>query len=150
MNIDQEECRRLITGLLDNELTAEERIAANECLRRSQQCRVEYEQLAAANAKLSTLTLKEPEDHVLEQLWRSPYHRVAWKTGLWLALGSTTALVLYGVFEFARAVLFNSAEPVLPRMAVAGAAAGALLIFYTILRERLRTYKVDRYKDIER
>ena len=150
MNKDQEECRRLIAGLLDGELTPEERIAANDCLRRSEQCRREYEQLLETSPHLQNLTLREPEDRVLEQLWRAPYHRLVWNTGLTLALGATTALVLYGLFEFARAVLTDSDVPLLPRIAIAGLVAGGLLIFYAVLRERIRTSKVDRYKEIER
>lgn len=150
MTNDHEECRRLIAGLIDGELTPEERMAANECLRRSAQCRREYEELLEVSPKLQLLPLPEPESRVLEKLWRPPYHRLAWKMGLWLVLGTITALLLYGAYEFSRAVLTNSEEPLLPRIAIVGLVAGGLLIFYAVLRERIQTYKVDRYKEIER
>jgi anti-sigma factor RsiW len=150
MNMNLEDCRRLMAGLADGELTPEERIAAAECLRRSAQCRTEYQQLLETSEKLELLSGREPDELVLEQLWRTPHHRLVWNAGLWLVLGSMATLLLYGLYELALALIHDSHEPLLPRIAVVALIAGGLLLFYSVLRERIHTYKVDRYKEIER
>jgi anti-sigma factor RsiW len=150
MNIDREECRRLITGLIDNELTPEERIAANECLRRSEECRREFEQLLESSSKLQLLSLREPEDRALNRLWRAPHHWLLWRMGTILVLAATGLLLGFTGYEFVKELMEPSDEPLLPRIAVAGLVAGGLLIFSALVLERIRTYKTDRYKEIER
>jgi hypothetical protein len=106
--------------------------------------------LLETSEKLEMLSGREPEELVLEQLWRAPHHRLAWNAGLWLVLGSMATLLLYGLYELALSLIHESHEPLLPRIVFAALIAGGLLIFYSVLRERIHTYKVDRYKEIER
>ena len=150
MNLNQEECRRLIAGLVDGELTPEEKIAANECLQRSEECRREYQQMVEVSARLKRLSILEPEDEVLESLWRAPHHRLAWNLGLWLVFASVAGWVVYGGWHLLRYFFTSDEDPLLLKLILSGVLLGGLLIGYCILRERLKTYKVDRYKEIKR
>ncbi|MGC8991452.1 MAG: anti-sigma factor family protein, partial [Verrucomicrobiia bacterium] len=68
-----ESYKGLIVGLLDGELTPEETVRINEHLARCATCRSEYEELRETTGKLAAMSFKEPEDTVLEQVWKSPY-----------------------------------------------------------------------------
>jgi anti-sigma factor RsiW len=138
--------RGLLVGLLDDELIADERRAVKEHLTRCASCRQEYERLRDTSGKLESITFREPGDDVLEQVWRTPYSRFTRNAGLWLVLGGFMLLIGYAIFE-----LLASGREALPvKIGIAAAVIGFLIILWQLIRERIRTYKSDPYKEIER
>lgn len=53
-----------------------------------------------ASVKIEAVSFVEPEDEVLEQLWKIPYSRMTRNSGLLLVLGGVLLLIIYGIFEF--------------------------------------------------
>ena len=85
MNDAQRERRqRLLSGLIDQELTPEEAAEANDLLVRDTEFRREYEQLRGSAAHIASLKFAEPHDPVLDQLWQSPFSRFSRNAGLLL------------------------------------------------------------------
>ncbi len=145
MNLDLEEYRPLLMGLMDGELTPEEAARVNDALIRSNALREEYEKLRETTGRLEAISLLEPTDQIARELWSSPYHRLARDSGIWLILGGSILLVAYGIIEF-----IVSDEPVIPRLGIAAIALGTVMLLITFIRERVRTHAVDPYKDVER
>ena len=136
----------LLVGLLDGELTPEETRQVNEHLTRCAACRTEYEQLRETSGKLAAISFQEPADAVLAQVWKSPFSRLARNTSLVLIIGGYAGLMGYGLFE-----LLTSGTKELPaKMGLAAIVLGFLILLVQLIRERVRTYKTDPYKEIER
>lgn len=141
-----ESYKGLIVGLLDGELTPEETVRINEHLARCAACRSEYEQLRETTGKLAAMSFKEPEDAVLEQVWKSPYSRFARNASLVMIIAGYALLIGYGVYE----VLTSGKEELPAKMATAAIVLGFLILLGQLIRERVKTYKTDPYKEIER
>jgi anti-sigma factor RsiW len=136
----------LLVGLLDGELTPDESRQANEHLTRCAACRAEYEQLRETTGKLAAISFQEPTDQVLAKVWKSPFSRLARNASLFLIIGGYASLVGYGLFEF-----LTSGKKELPaKMGLAAVIMGFLILLLQLIRERVKTYKTDPYKDIER
>ncbi len=141
-----EQFQGLLVGLADQALEPDEAREVNEHLVRCARCRDEYEQLLKDGNKLDAISFLEPEDHVLESLWKRPYSRLTRNTGMILILLGYLALIAFGVYEF----LGDEKEALIPRVATAALFIGFIVLLVSIIRERLRTYKVDPYKEVER
>jgi len=136
----------LLVGLLDGELTPDENRQINEHLTRCASCRAEYEQLRETTGKLTAISFREPDDMVLAQIWKSPFSRLARNTSLVLIIGGYAGLMGYGLFES----LTSGTKELPAKMGLAAIVLGFLILLVQLTRERVRTYKTDPYKEIER
>lgn len=138
--------RPLMVGLLDNELSPTEKQEINTHLLRCESCRKEFDEMREMAGKLSVPPFKEVEDKVLDRLWNSPHSRLVRHGGIVMLIGGYLSLVLYGLYEFFTA----KDEAAFPKVAIAAMLIGLIITFGTVLLTRLKTYKHDRYKEIER
>ena len=143
---DCEKYHPLIVGLLDNELAAEEIQEINTHLKRCESCRKEFDEMKEMSGKLSMPSFKEPEDEILEQLWKSPYSRFTRNAGIFMVLAGYLCLLGYAFYEF----IIDKNEAVLPKAAVAALIIGFLILIVSVIRERMKTYKKDIYKEVKR
>jgi anti-sigma factor RsiW len=143
---DCDEFKGLLVGLLDHELTPEETREVNEHLIRCAGCRTEHERLRETTGRLRALSFQEPGDFVLAQVWRSPYSRLARNAALFLILAGYAGVIGFGLFEF-----FTRGREALPvKVAAAAICAGFLVLLTQLIRERLKTWASDPYKEIQR
>lgn len=141
-----DEFKPLLVGLLDGELTPDEAREVNEHLMRCAACRAEHELLRTTTGRLNAISYQEPTDVVLAGVWKSPYSRFARNASLFLVLGGYALVLAYALFEF-----FTSGREALPVKAGFAATLVGLLILLTLaIRERVKTYRTDPYKEIER
>ena len=143
------ECEKyqgLLMGLIDNELTPEETAEINSHLIKCDNCRTEYGQLRETSDKIGTVSFAEPQDEVLEQLWKSPHSRLTRNSAFLFILGGVLAIIAYGLFEF----LGSGEEAVIPKIAVVAIIIGCVILLFSVIRERIHTYKVDPYKEVKR
>lgn len=143
---DCETYRPLIVGLLDNELTSEEIQEINTHLSRCEYCRKEFDEMKEISGKLILPPFKEPEDEILEKLWKSPYTRFTRNAGIVMVLAGYLCLTGYAFYEF----IINKKETVLPKIAIAALVIGFLILLFSVIRERMKTYKKDIYKEVKR
>ena len=141
-----EQFKGLMVGLLDGELNADEARQINEHLGRCAACRREYEALRETTGKLSAVSFQEPTDAALAQIWKSPYSRLARNGSLLMIIGGYAVLIGYGLYEF----LASGKEELPAKTAVAAIVLGFLVLLTQLVRERIKTYKTDPYKEIER
>jgi anti-sigma factor RsiW len=141
-----ESYKGLLVGLLDGELTPDEARQVNDHLTRCAACRTEYEQLRETTGKLDAISFQEPSDAVLAQVWKSPFGRLARNTSLVLIIGGYAGLLGYGLF----AVLTSGTKELPAKMGLAAIVLGFLILLVQLIRERIKTYKTDPYKEIKR
>ncbi len=143
---DCEKYKGLMMGLIDQELSPEESGEINGHLIKCAACRQEYEQLRETGAKIETISFDEPQDEVLKRLWKRPYSRFTRNSGLFLVLAGWLTLFIYGIFEAIR----SSEEPVFSKLAIAAVFIGFFILLFSVIRERIHTYKCDPYKEVKR
>ena len=141
-----EHYKGLLAGLLDGELTAEEAAELNTHLIRCASCRADYEQLRLSESKLEALSFIEVTDEAARALWRLPYSRLLRNASLFLILGGYAALILYGVIT----ALIEGTEGLFHRLALSAILIGFVVLLALVIVERIGTYKVDPYKEIQR
>ncbi len=141
-----DEYQELLSGLLDDELTAEEARTANQHLSRCTACRSEYEKLRQEASRLDKLSFREPQDEALAGFWRMPYSGLARTAGLVMVVGGYLLLLLYGFVNF----LADDEEGFMGKLGFSGIIIGGTIILSIVLTERIIASKTDPYKEIER
>ena len=146
MNNTCEIIRETLSAYLDGELTQQERQKVTVHLRDCDACRRVHEDFARMRDDIKHLVFPEPTDDE----WRNVMGGFAFKTtrGLaWLLwVGGAVVLVAYGLYELIRDPSIN----VIEHVGILALILGSVLLFVTVLIERIGSYKADRYKDVEK
>jgi hypothetical protein len=141
---------QLMTGALDGELSPLEQEEFERMLAGS----VERQREWSEQKKLKELTMQmrfnDPPEEVWDHYWTSVYgrleRRVAW---VLVSIGGMVVL-FYGMFKATESIW---ADPQLPRLvkgAILALMAGGIILFVSVLREKLFTRKGDKYREIQR
>ena len=136
----------LLMGLLDGELTPEEASDVNDHLTRCNDCRKEYDELRQTCNKINAVSFKEPDEALLESLWKPPYHRASKLSGLFLLFGGWALLICYTLIQF----FTSDTETVIPKISIAAILFGFVVLVLHLVRERIIKYKADPYKEVIR
>jgi len=135
----------LLSGYLDNELTqaAEQRVRIH--LEDCAHCRALYQELVELREATMTTTFREPDDAQWDErpqsLASGLSRGLGWILGsIWLAITAG-----YGLW-----MAWAGIEGILERLLVFGGVSAVVLLFLSVLLDRIRTYKSDRYREVER
>ena len=136
---------------LDGELPDEERRRFEEHLALCDACRTELAELRRLTEDLNMMRFKEPVDEELQRYWAGVYNRLERGIG-WILLSAGAILTLcYGAFKILEEMIRDPAGSVLLKVGVCALIAGLVVLFVSLLRERLVVRKVDRYsREVER
>ena len=94
---------------------------------------------------------KEPPDEAWERYWSKVYNRL--ERGLSWILISIGAMILlfYGGFKAVESLVKDPAVAILLKVAILVLLAGVVILFVSVVRERIFTYKKDKYaKEVKR
>ncbi len=141
-----EQNQGLLMGLMDKELSPAESHEVNEHLIRCAACREEYDKLCESSKKLSGIAFCEPDEQILSRIWQSPYSRFSRNAALWMILSGWLALMGYGLFT----ALTAPGEALLPRLGTGAVILGFVILLVSVVRERIRGYQTDPYKEVKR
>ena len=137
----------LLSAYLDGELTQEEsqpvRLHLDECA----SCRRLYEQMREIREATMTTPFRVIDDGQWDERPRSGLSRALRGVGWALILVWLGALAVTMARELAAEVGGMSLDQLLM---IGGLAGGALLLFLSVLLDRLQTFKKDRYRRVER
>lgn len=141
----------LLSGYLDDELAADERRRLEEHLETCEDCRRELDALKALKEDLAMLKFKEPSDAELQRYWAGVYNRLERGIG-WILFSLGAILLLsYGAFRLIESVIQDPAVSLAVKIGACALVFGLVVLFVSLLRERLAVCKVDRYsKEIDR
>jgi len=142
VNINEER----LSAYLDDELTQQEAQKVQAALRRSPELQRNLEDLRRLREEVRQLDFPQPT----ENEWRKVMSGVTFKAtrglGWLLWVGAAVVLIGYGLYEFAD----DPSVALIERLGVFVMLAGVALVFLTVLWERIKAYKHDKYKDIEK
>ena len=82
--------------------------------------------------------------------WEQVYNRIERGAGwIFVSIGAII-LLSFGAFHFVQDFLMNPKEPLVIKIGVSTAILGVIILFISVLRERLFIRKTDKYKEIEK
>jgi len=135
----------LLSGYLDGELTQGDRQRVELHLENCAKCQTAYDDLA----KLKTAVGKLSFDEMPEQDWRNVMNNVAVKasrgTGWVLYVVGLLVICGYAAFAF----FSDDTVPALIKSGIAAAVVGLVLLFVSVLRERMVDRRTDKYEDVQ-
>ncbi|MFQ5804994.1 MAG: anti-sigma factor family protein [Phycisphaerae bacterium] len=138
--------RETLSAYLDGELTQQESQKVAVHLRDCQACREIYEDFRRMREDIKRLEFPQPS----EEQWRTIMGGFAFKTtrgvGWLLWIGGAVVLLAYGLYELIRDPSIHAAE----RVGVLALILGLVLLFLTVLIERVSALQTDKYKDVEK
>jgi hypothetical protein len=136
----------LMSGYIDNELTQQDRQRVHLHCEQCPQCRAELAELESLRKAIGDASLSD----VSKDVWRENMNDSTVKStrgiGWLLFIGGLLVAVGFVIFEFIEE--WNS-MPVAARLIIIGLYGGLLLLFFSVLRQRLIERRTDKYKDVE-
>ena len=147
--MDCERAKTLLMGLIDNELSEADRAVVHEHLAACGGCRHEEAEFRRLADVTSRLTFREPTHAEWRQWCRETRNRLERGIGFGLLSFGMLTLGLYGLWELLSGFLMDSERSPALRVGVGAASAGALVVAASVVRERIRLYRTDRYEEVE-
>ena len=135
----------LLSGYLDGELTQQERQRVQLHCEQCASCRGELEQIRVVRERVGSARLSD----LGEDKWRETMDDTTVKAtrgaGWLIFIGGALLALGVGVVEFIRSTSMSPTE----RIIIGSVYGGLLLLFVSVLRQRLVERKSDKYKDVE-
>lgn len=142
--------RDLMMAALDGELSGEQRAELDRMLAADERLRGEWTKLQKVKEVTDTMGYREPPDEIWGDYWTSVYNRL--ERGLGWILASIGALILigFGLWHAVHDVLADSGLPGFIKLALFALLLGAVILIFSVLREKLFTRSRDAYREIQR
>jgi len=134
-----------LSGYLDGELTQQQRQRIELLLEESPALRSELAELKKMQSTVKTLPHKELVKERLNEMVSSSTQRVTHKSGWVLYVVGLAVLVGWGLYQFSRDDEVHLVEKIATGMVL----MGVVLLFVSVLRQRLNEARNDRYKDVQ-
>lgn len=136
----------LLSGFVDDELTQQDSQRVRLHIDQCETCRQELDEVKRMRRKLSNARLS----NLNNDIWRETMDDASVKTtrGIgWLLL--IGGVLIAGGFAVYEVFTGFSSWSLVEKLIVGGVYGGGLLLFLSVLRQRLIERKKDRYKDVE-
>ncbi len=143
---EHEQLRRLLSAYLDHELTQAEdqrvRLHLEECA----DCRSVLTQLQQLQQLTAEMRFPDPPEEKMDQLERLLSVRAPRKLGWVLVVGGLGAWVVYALVM----AVLHWRPPTLQELFGGAVGLGVLLLFISVLRQRLLELPHDRYRSVKK
>lgn len=141
-----EQIRRMLSANVDDELTQGEQQSVRVHLEDCAGCRQEYEELARLAELTRALRFADPPDDRMKEIERILAVQAPRRQGWVFVLGGLAASVIYGIV-----MAVHHWRPPTAEELIAGAAGiGFMMLFGSVIVERVRPRPHDRYRRIEK
>ncbi|MHC4561946.1 MAG: anti-sigma factor family protein [Planctomycetota bacterium] len=146
-----EDVQPLITGALDDELSAQQQQDLDAHLASCESCRGDLEELKELKESLAMIQFTEPGDAELEKYWGGIYNRLERGVGWILFSAGAIVLLSYGSFKLIEEVIKDPTISWAVKIGLSALMAGTVIVFVSLLRERLTIRKTDKYsREVQR
>jgi len=140
-----EEISVLISGYIDGELDRESREKVEQHLAECAACQREAAQFRRMTEVADTMKFRDPPDEVWKTYWQGVYNRLERGTGWVIFAIGLAVLVAYGIYEF----VTDPGVAALVKVLIAAPIVGLVVLFISVLREKMAVNRYDKYKDIQ-
>lgn len=140
----------LIMKSLDDEITSEEKRQLEIHLSECAACRQEYQELTELKGVTHEVKKRMLPEMAWEEYWQHLYNRLERGVG-WILI-SIGAIILFGigVYQFVAEILRSTQISGLEKFGILALSLGFVVLFISVLREKLMARRHDNYKEIQR
>ena len=142
--------KEMLMGYLDGELSDDQSREIEKHLNECTGCSEELGQFRKLKEITDDISLNEPEDRVFEQYWSSVYNRTERRIGWILLSVSGMVLAICLGFMAIEAIARDHTISIVLKSGLLVFYASLVILFFSVLREKLYFRKKDRYKDVRR
>ncbi len=142
--------RRMMMAALDGELSTEEVGELDRLVESDPALQAEWHRLKQVKEATKTMTLRAPPDEVWDGYWNTVYRRLERGIGWILASIGAIVLLSYGTWMWVRELLADTSLPWFIKGAILALVVGLVIVFVSVIREKLFVRKTDPYKDVVR
>lgn len=135
-----------LMAYIDDEMSAQERAEFEKQLALDANLAAEVADFRRLEDITKALQVAEPSDHEIRRFWETFYNRSEWRLGWVLLVAGLAVLSGWGLFE----LLGNPGLPAIAKVAIVAALFGSSILFWNVLRIKLRTHRLDRYRGVIR
>jgi hypothetical protein len=136
----------LLSGFIDGELTQQDRQRVRLHCETCKVCKSNLEELRSLREAVSQAKLSDLDQDIWRETMEDTTVKATRGLGWLLLVGGLLIGAGLGVYEI---VTSPSSMTLVEKLIVGGVYGGMLLIFISVLRQRLIARKTDRYKDVE-
>lgn len=142
----------LIEKFFEGILTFDEEKEFNSLLQNDNEFKKEFEKQKEIKEVLSKMKMKNPSPEVWDNYWQNIYNRFERKSGWIIFLSGILLLFGYASYLFVDQFLLveDKDTPLIIKFGVTGLLLGAVILLSSVIREKIYTYKRDKYKEIQR
>jgi uncharacterized protein YbjQ (UPF0145 family) len=110
----------------------------------------EFEEQKRIKEVLRKMKLKNPSREVWDSYWMGIYNRI--ERGIAWVVISIGALLFFGYasYEVVNAFINSTKTPPLAKLGITLLVFGALILIFSLIREKIFTSKRDKYKEVQR
>ena len=148
--MEDDRLKELLTAYADGELDEELYREVEKRLTESEELQQELESIKKVKNLTSQMQLVQPEEEVWNMYWNLVYNQIERGIGWILLSVGAINLLSFGAFHFVRDFLLDPEPHLIMKIGVSAAILGVIILFVSVLRERLFIRKRDRYKEIVR
>lgn len=147
MQEDERDFQDLISGYLDDELSAEDRIRLEEQMQRDPALREEYEQMKLTVETADRARYADPPEEDWDAFMQGVYNRAERGFGWALIVLGAAVWTAIGAYYF----VMDSWTDAVTKLLVAAPIVGLVVLFVSILRQRMHVARRDRYsREVQR
>ena len=136
---------RLLSAYLDGELTQADSQRVEIHLETCGHCRQLVEDLQRIREATMNTTFATPPDDQWDEAPRTPAAGLFRRVGWWLLVPWLAVVLAWGLWE-----AWRGAVDVLERVLLVGGIGGAVLLFVSVLLDRVRSAATDRYREVRK
>lgn len=132
--------------LLDGEMSSEEKQQYELHLRECDDCRKELEELGMIVEWTNEMRLREPDDEFWDSYWDVVYRRVERGAGFLCIMIGLSLMLVYAIVKAVTSPQFFT----FTGMTITLVLVGFLVLFLSVVRERIHERKNDPYRKVRR
>ena len=141
---------KLLMGYLDGELSPDEEKRIEEHITECKECTEDLERYKKLNDIVKPMDFVTLEDKLMENYWSKGYRKIERNLALFFLFAGLSTLTGFGIMQIVIKVWNFAGIPLLIKISIFAALAGAGALLLSILREKLFLSKKQRYSDIRR
>ncbi|WKZ69134.1 MAG: hypothetical protein QY331_14325 [Melioribacteraceae bacterium] len=135
---------------LEGELSTGEKKEFEKMINENSSIKNEFEEQKRIKGVLMNMSLKNPGKEFWDGYWLSIYNKI--ERGIAWILISISAIVIaaYGIIEAIQNLLAETDIPMFLKISIIVFVIGIAILIFSLIREKIATNKVDKYKEIQR
>ncbi len=139
-----------LMGLIDNEISGEEKEDLLKHIEGCPSCKKIYNEFRTLKKETKEMKFKKLPEIYWDDYWTHVYNRMERGIG-WILLSiGIIVLFSYGGYEILRDFFLDPQKPFLLKIGTGTLTAGMIVLFVSVLREKLLIRKIDKYRSVER